>query len=191
MPSPSVSRVASPSTLSGMPSLSASRSALLPMPSPSLSVVSLPLVGKASLASGVPSLSESRSRWSGVPSPSVSTGARPAPAARPLPPTAGVPLPRMPSLSGSLPPASLTSNRPSPSLSRSRWSGVPSPSVSTGVRPAPLARPLASTIGVPLPRMPSLSASLPLASVMSNRPSLSLSRSRKSSAPSVSVSATV
>ncbi len=129
---------------SAMPSLSSSVSALLPVPSPSLSADSAGSSGNASVASGTPSLSSSGSHGSPAPSPSASSW--PALAAdgqlsfasgSPSASSSASALSPMPSPSvsalsaGSSGNASLPSGTPSLSSSVSRQSAVPSASVST------------------------------------------------------------
>ena len=72
MSTDSGSEPATASSGSDRPSLSSSVSALLPVPSPSVSTDSVGSKGKASCASGTPSLSSSESTASGMPSPSLS-----------------------------------------------------------------------------------------------------------------------
>jgi hypothetical protein len=73
--------------------------------------------------------SESKSYASNLPSPSVSGGDRPPFAATGIP-LVSTPPSILPSPFASKPPVSKTSDNPSPSLSRSKLFGIPSPSVS-------------------------------------------------------------
>ena len=116
------------------------------MPSPSRSIGRpVPIIPSRSgsepppsMTSGIPSLSESRSWKSSMPSRSVSkrgTGVPPwSGSTISMTPSRsrskGIPVPIIPSPSGSEPPASITSRIPSLSASRSRESGMRSPSVS-------------------------------------------------------------
>ena len=116
-----------------------------------------------SVASGTPSPSASISYGFCLPSPSVSGGVNPPFAANGIP-LASTPPSTLPSPLASKPPVSKTSDNPSPSLSKSKLLGMPSPSVShvieAGVHAA------FSTVS----KIPSLSSSK---SISSGIPSLS------------------
>ena len=98
------------------------------MVSPSVST-GLFLLAPFSIASEIPSASESTSYGFAFPSPSVSTGVNP-PLADCGTPLASTAPSALPSLSASVPPASITSLMPSLSESISKRFGIPSPSVS-------------------------------------------------------------
>ena len=153
---------------------------------PSLSASSCP----PSTTSLMPSLSESKSWKSGKPSPSVSLGFEleifiPLISTTwPLISIFGVPKPISPSLSGSSLPPSTTSLIPSLSESKSWKSGKPSPSVSVGLEVETIVPsdkitcPSPFTSGIPIPIIPSLSASSCPPSTTSLMPSLSESKSK-------------
>ena len=116
-----------------------------------------------STASGMPSLSESKSYASNFPSPSVSGGVNPPLAAKGTPLVSTDPS-TFPSPLASIPLDSKTSVNPSPSESRSKLFGIPSPSVSQVIDEG--AHAAFSTVS----KMPSLSSSK---SIASGTPSLS------------------
>ena len=116
-----------------------------------------------SVASETPSPSASISYGFCLPSPSVSGGVNPPFAANGIP-LASTPPSTLPSPLASNPPASNTSDKPSPSESRSKLFGMPSPSVSQVIEEGEHAA--FSTVS----KMPSLSSSK---SISSGTPSLS------------------